>query len=106
MKHLLLLASIVLGLCSCKKDPPRCITAKTNDFKKGCCDSGANVKEYEFQGETVYTFWPGNCGADMTSEVTDSDCNSIGHLGGITGNTKINGEEFSNAKLKKTIWSN
>jgi hypothetical protein len=31
----------------------------------------------------------------MTSEVFDENCNSIGFLGGITGNTKINGEDLS-----------
>jgi len=40
----------------------------------------------------------------MTSEVADSDCNSLGLLGGIAGNTIINGEEFSNAKFIKTTW--
>jgi hypothetical protein len=40
----------------------------------------------------------------MTSEVYDSNCNSLGFLGGIAGNAKINGEEFSNATLVKTIW--
>jgi hypothetical protein len=41
----------------------------------------------------------------MTSEVLDENCNSLGFLGGIAGNTKINGEDFNNAKLKRTVWS-
>ena len=65
---------------------------------------GANVKQYEFQAKRVYVFDPGSCGADMTSEVFDENCNSIGFLGGITGNTKINGEDFNSAKYKSTIW--
>ena len=86
------------------KDSPRCIRNKVQDFKKTCCNEGANVKEYTFQGKNVYVFDPGNCGADMGSIVSDEDCNTIGMLGGISGNTKINGEDFSNAGFQKTIW--
>ena len=53
----------------------------------------------------VYVFDLGTCGADMTSEVLDENCNTLGFLGGIAGNTKINGDDFGNAKYKSTIWS-
>jgi hypothetical protein len=86
------------------KGTPKCIEKKIRDFDKTSCDNGANVKEYTFQNKTVYVFNPGTCGADMTSEVTDSDCNSMGFLGGIAGNTIINGEDFSNASFVKIIW--
>lgn len=56
------------------------------------------------QGKTVYVFDPGNCGADMTSEVIDSDCNSLGFLGGISGNFEINGGDFSDAIFQITTW--
>jgi hypothetical protein len=49
-------------------------------------------------------FDPGTCGADMAAEVIDSECNSLGNLGGIAGNTEINGANFSNAILESTIW--
>lgn len=50
-------------------------------------------------------FNPGNsCGADMTSEVIDSECNRLGFLDGESGITKINGEEFSHATFVKIIW--
>ncbi len=52
----------------------------------------------------MFTFDPGACGADFTVEVINSDCNSLGHLGGKMGNTKINGEEFSTATFIKTTW--
>ncbi len=42
----------------------------------------------------------------MASEVIDSDCNSLGFLGGISGNTEINGEDFSNAIIQSTTWEN
>jgi len=98
-------------LSGCEKSFPKegisaCLENKINEFKDIACDKGATVKEYTFQGETVYKLYPGNCGADMTSAVIDSGCNSLGDLGGILGNTKINGEEFSKAIYVKTIWDN
>lgn len=52
----------------------------------------------------VYVFDPGTCGDDMTSEVVDSECNSIGFLGGISGNMEINGEDFSTATFESLTW--
>ena len=49
-------------------------------------------------------FDPGTCGADMTSEVIDEDCNSLGYLGGIAGNVQISGTNFSEAVFIKVIW--
>jgi len=40
----------------------------------------------------------------LTTEVISSDCNSLECLGGITGNLKINGAEFSPATFIKTTW--
>ena len=104
---------IVAGsiLSSCEKSVPKkgipaCLENKINEFKNIACDKGAAVKEYTFQGKTVYMLYPGNCGADMTTAVIDSSCNSLGDLGGILGNTKINGEEFSKAIYIRTIWEN
>lgn len=54
----------------------------------------------------VYVYDPGTCGADQTSEVTNTKCETLGYLGGITGNNKINGEDFSSATFKKTVWAN
>ena len=86
------------------KGTPQCVKKKIEDFNKTSSCDDAKVKEYEFQGGNAFLFEPGTCGADMTSEVIDSGCITLGYLGGITGNTKINGEEFSNAKFLKTIW--
>ena len=87
-----------------EKDTPQCVAKKIIDFSKESCDEGANVKQYTFQGISVFVFDHGTCGADFTSEVIDSDCNRLGYLGGIIGNTKINGEDFSNAVFIKTTW--
>ena len=40
----------------------------------------------------------------MTSEVIDFECNSLGFLGGISGNTEINAENFENATFESIIW--
>lgn len=99
---------IVISSTSCKKYDiakgiPKCVENKIHSFETEACNDG-NVKQYTFQGNTVYVFDPGTCGADMTSEVIDSDCHSLGFLGGFAGNTKINGEEFSHAKFIIKIW--
>jgi hypothetical protein len=108
MKANILIVSLgILLLSSCgksKQDP--CFDSKKDEFKTTCCTSGANIKEYTFQGNTVYVYHPGICGADMTSEVTNEKCETIGYLGGLAGNNKINSEDFSKAKFRKTLWSN
>lgn len=96
---------------ACNKDDiakgtPKCIKNDIKDFEKSACDKGANVKKYIYQSKDVYVFYPGTCGADMTSEVLDEDCNSLGYLGGLTGNTTINGGDFGNATYKETVWEN
>jgi hypothetical protein len=110
MKKLSILIIIVItAFTSCDKreieeETPKCIENKIEDFIKSLSCDDANVKAYTFQSKTVYLFDAGTCGRDMASEVIDSDCCSLGHLGGFVGNTKINGEEFSNARFIKTIW--
>ena len=106
-KYILIIAAI--ALVSCQKDDfglSDCLNQKIEDFKNGdyACSEDANVKEYEFLGEKVYVFDPGTCGADMTSEVIDEDCNSLGFLGGIAGNIEISGTNFSEAIARKIIW--
>lgn len=89
-----------------KRDVPLSIEAKTEQFKTTCCKKDASVKEYTFQNKTVYVFNPGICGADMTSEVVNENCETQGYLGGLSGNTKINGESFDKAKFISTYWGN
>jgi hypothetical protein len=81
-----------------------CITDKIEAFQTECCDQGANVKKYQFQGATAYVFDPGICGADMTAAVIGEDCSALGYLGGIAGNNVINGSSFDTAQLQATIW--
>ncbi|PCJ28860.1 MAG: hypothetical protein COA97_00550 [Flavobacteriales bacterium] len=109
-KIIIILVFTFIGFSSCQKleiekDTPKCIENLINDFdKEQTCESGVSVKKYTFQEKTVYVFDPGTCGADMTSTVIDFDCNSLGFLGGISGNTEINGENFSNATFESTTW--
>lgn len=106
----ILFAFAFAALISCNEisiEPgtPVCIENRIVGFSKTSICDDAHVSEYIFQGKTVYVFSPGNtCGADLTSEVVDSDCLSLGYLGGISGNTKINGANFSNAMFVRTVW--
>lgn len=102
-----LLFTPILFSCSrldIQKDTPSCIKDGIRSFEQEACDEGGNVSEYEFQGKLVYVFDPGRCGADMQSYVYDEQCNHLGSLGGISGGTKINGEDFSSAVFKRNVW--
>lgn len=109
---LIIILMLMISFTACKKidvekNTPTCVENLIQDFdKEQTCDTDVNVKKYTFQGTTVYVFDPGTCGADMTSEVIDFECNSIGFLGGFSGNTVINGEDFSNATLESITWEN
>ncbi|GEO02754.1 hypothetical protein AAE02nite_04180 [Adhaeribacter aerolatus] len=84
-----------------------CIVKSTKKLnKESPCDKGASVKEYKFQNKIVYVLSPGNCMSDSGAKVVDAECNQIGYLGGLTGNTKIDGIEFSTATFIRTIWDN
>jgi len=84
---------------------PSCIKHLISGFnKENFCNKGVKVERYTFQSKTVYGFNPGTCGADMTSEVIDSECQNMGFLGGIAGNTEINGEDFSLAIFESVVW--
>jgi hypothetical protein len=109
MKKFALLFALITFISACNKQgiakgTPACVKQKIKTFEKESACSDASVKEYTFQRKTVYVFEPGTCGADMTSEVIDSGCSSLGFLGGFAGNTKINGEDFSKAELLGTVW--
>ena len=110
MKNLITILLLVgLFFPACKKleieeGTPNCIRSKISAFEKDAFCSDPQVDEYQFQSEYVYVFIDGSCGADLAATVFDSKCNIIGRLGGIEGNTKINGEEFNAAKFIKTVW--
>ncbi len=112
MRILLFTISLSSLLVSCHKNevitgPPTCLSNKISDFTQMACQNGASARKYTFQNSTVYVLDPGNCGADMQSIVLDEQCNSLGTLGGITGNTQINGVDFSSSsQYIETVWTN
>jgi len=103
----LLFGLLFLASCHKEKPVPECIQSMIIAFSNNSliCEGGANVRQYTFQEQTVFVFDMGSCGADLTSDVVDSDCNLLGRLGGFLGNTIINGETFSNAQYIRTVWS-
>jgi len=91
------------------EDSPNCLEKKIVEFKnnKSLCESGKSIYRYSFQDHYVYVFNPGNCGADMMSDVYDEACNRICGLGGIAGNLMCNGENFWDQASDETlIWEN
>jgi uncharacterized protein DUF6970 len=105
---LLLAASFITGCVKCKEHNPGCLNQSVEEFKNSdsICDDGASVKEYYFQGKLVYVFVRGNCIADDQYKVQDAQCNYLGSLGGIAGNSVINGADFGTAVYQRTVWSN
>lgn len=88
-----------------EKEVPKCVKDEIIAFDKNQSCNDIQVDEYTFQGNTVYLFVIGStCGADMQNKVIDSDCNTLGALGGIAGNIEINGEDFSSAVFIKNVW--
>ncbi len=67
------------------------------------CDKGATVNEYTFIGQKVYAFDQGTCIADGQTEIADSNCNTLGYLGGLMGSTKINGRIFYRCLHKNSL---
>ena len=122
MKNVLLPTATVLmvlvGSCRCKPPQPKpdigrcgntCIMTKISLFagSSTICDSSARVSQYKFLSDTVYVFDKGTCGNDFSSPVLNSQCDTLGELGGISGNDNIFGLSFSaNSTFLGTIWEN
>ncbi len=77
----------LLIFSSCKKHDQTCIEELFDGFKtnSGCFES--QIDEYLFSNKTVYVFENQFCCCDHTSDVYDTDCNNLGFLGGIQGNS-------------------
>ena len=109
-----LLLGILFLTISCQKtelkEPvPQCVEQLIDDFKNNdtFCETGKSVYRYYFQDMTVYVFNPGDCGADMMSEVYDENCNKLCSLGGIAGNFMCeDGNFWENATGETLIWQN
>ncbi|MCF6352442.1 MAG: hypothetical protein L3J06_05485 [Cyclobacteriaceae bacterium] len=105
---LLLILSSVLISCDRKDEVdttiPRCISNLIDEFKKTASCNDAKVDQYIFQNQSVFVFELGSCGADLQAKVIDRNCNNLGSLGGVAGNTRINGDDFANAVFVRTVW--
>ena len=106
---LILLAVIFTSSCSkysIETDAPECLKSIAKENTKGLSDrSKAHIDEFKFQEELVYVFDHGlEPNPDEGAAVYDSNCETIGYLGGFSGNTEINGEDFSNAVYTRTVW--
>ena len=107
MKHTWALLLLIFLSCNQHNDIDSCIEERIADFGSEICPENATVKKYLFQGKTTYAIHPGNCGADLSDEILDEDCNLLGYIGGIAGTTEINGADYyANATLEATIWQN
>jgi len=110
MKRWMIILSVLAVFSgSCKKKimvdgTPECLGKRITTFDKEQSCEDIRVDEYLFQSKPVYLFEPGTCGADFTTEVIDTDCNTLGHLHGIAGNAMINGENFSSATYVRNVW--
>lgn len=82
-----------------------CVNEKIKSFKEqAVCDMSV-VKQYTFQGNTVYVFDNTACCCDHTAEVIDSQCKVLGTLGGFAGFNIINGLDFyKHATQEKILW--
>lgn len=109
MRNLLSLSLLIaLLFVACNKpsnDSFDCVESAITKFQaERICEAGSSIKSYHFQNEVVFVFDEGSCGADFTSLVLSSDCDTLGYLGGFAGNTVIEGEDFSSANLIGYVW--
>lgn len=113
MKQLIIGIAGLLSFASCNKSEKisggsACIRNKIQRFSNSdVCDGSATVKQYTFQNQNVYVFDQGTCGADFAQPILNENCDTLGFLGGISGNGMINGQNFyTDATYISTIWSN
>ncbi|MGL5888381.1 MAG: DUF6970 domain-containing protein [Bacteroidia bacterium] len=111
MKNLAFLSLLLITLfASCEREgngTTACIQEKIDELAVNAGNSDASVKEYRFQNQTVYVFNNGTQVMDGVEFVYDTGCNQLGFLGGLMGNSTINGQDFyNNAIYTRTIWTN
>ena len=106
---LLLTLFALINFTACEKldiapDVPNCVKKKIRTHNKSSsCESAETVTEYKFQDKTVYVLGYRSCYG--FTQIIDSNCKTIGNLGGLARNTKVNDIEFyPNATLIRRIW--
>jgi hypothetical protein len=81
------------------------VDSRLTEWKTASPCPDSHVDEMTFRNKQVFVFSPGTCGADMFTEVYGSDGKLLGNLGGITGKTTIEGEDFDKATQVRRVWS-
>ena len=104
-----LLLALLFTISSCESDffdePDPCLQEEVDNFKQSDFCDDSKVEAYFFDSETVYVFSMGSCIADGGAFVKDHKCESIGFLGGIAGNTEIDGKDFyDHAEFIRVVW--
>ncbi len=101
----ILYALLTVAVLSCSKkdlgsEVPGCVREIISELEANDnVREGTTVSEYLFERRHVYVQNMGN-----VAFVYDENCDTIGLLGGFAGNTKVNGQDFANAKFIREIW--
>jgi hypothetical protein len=109
-KSILPLLIITIQIFACSKQAtsnalPICVSEAIVQLKKNKQAENSIINAYTFQAKKVYLIDDGMSYLDGQSKVVDGNCNTLGYLGGMLGNTKINGEDFfATAILVETVW--
>ena len=104
MKYLIVILISCSLLVSCRKievseGTPKCIKKLIRND-----DEIKIVNRYKFQDSEVYVLSDGGGCCDKSALVVNDDCEVIGSLGGLDGNTVINGDEFSEAEFIEQVY--
>ncbi|HQQ95265.1 MAG TPA: hypothetical protein PLQ93_11965 [Bacteroidia bacterium] len=108
--YVLAIAGMLLfDLVSCKMSKEESRISKglqheVDAFSRASLCKDAEVKEMRFQSAAVFVFDEGTCIKDKESRVLNVEGKELGRLGGFSGNTLINHEDFSSAVPVKVIW--
>ena len=115
MKQVILSSLCFVIVCSACHNPdiasgvPKCIYKEIDDNGKNAEWYVGSVKEYQFQGKTVYAFEPDiRRIADGATTIKDSNCNTMCNVGGFAGpanNQCVGGNFFKDAVYRRTIWT-
>ena len=100
-------AFISCGDDSSIEDLPLCIQDELNtNFIPSACPGSGNLALWRFRGEDVYCFAYGDCIFDSWADIYDADCNYICLLGGATGNTICDGDDWETNAVEIEILYN
>ncbi|NPA67233.1 MAG: hypothetical protein GXO50_01340 [Chlorobi bacterium] len=80
---------------------PDCVTDYIDYWSKSENSNSAFVKEYEYNGQTVYLL--GAVFTDDTDKIYNESCEMICERGGLTGTDTCS--DWENAIFIKTIWT-